>query len=46
MSLRSEAVHGLAIPQGMLLAVTLYALAYTGAILYTATVIFRAREVS
>jgi ABC-type transport system involved in multi-copper enzyme maturation permease subunit len=45
-TLRSEAVHNLAIPQGMLLAVTLYSLMYVGALLYTATVIFRAREVS
>jgi len=46
MSLRTEAVHGLAIPPGMLLAVTAYALAYIGVLLYVSTVIFRAREVS
>ncbi|HEX6790167.1 MAG TPA: ABC transporter permease [Candidatus Krumholzibacteria bacterium] len=45
-TLRSEAVHDLHIPQGMLLAVSLYALIYAGVLLYTATVIFRAREVS
>jgi hypothetical protein len=45
-SLRAEAVHNLGIPQGMLLAVSLYAVMYAGALLYTATVIFRAREVS
>jgi ABC-type transport system involved in multi-copper enzyme maturation permease subunit len=46
LSLRSEAVHDLAIPPGMLLAVTMYTLAYTGVLLYVSTVIFRAREVS
>jgi ABC-type transport system involved in multi-copper enzyme maturation permease subunit len=46
LSLRSEAVHDLAIPSGMLLAVTMYTLAYTGVLLYVSTVIFRAREVS
>jgi ABC-type transport system involved in multi-copper enzyme maturation permease subunit len=46
LSLRSEAVHSLAIPPGMLLAVTFYTLAYVSALLYVATVIFRAREVS
>jgi ABC-type transport system involved in multi-copper enzyme maturation permease subunit len=45
-SLRAEAVHGLAIPPGMLLAVTLYAVMYVGVLLYAATLIFRAREVS
>jgi len=43
---RTEAVHNLALPQGFVLAVTLYALAYTAGLLYLATVIFRAREVS
>jgi ABC-2 type transport system permease protein len=46
LSLRSEAVHDLAIPPGMLLAVTMYTLAYVGVLLYVSTVIFRAREVS
>jgi hypothetical protein len=46
LSLRSEAVHDLAVPPGMLVAVTTYALAYTGVLLYVSTVIFRAREVS
>lgn len=46
LSLRSEAVHNLAIPPGMLLAVTMYALAYIGVLLYVATLICRAREVS
>jgi ABC-type transport system involved in multi-copper enzyme maturation permease subunit len=46
LSLRSEAVHNLAIPPGMLLAVTTYTLAYTAALLYVSTIIFRAREVS
>ena len=45
-TLRSEAVHNLHIPQGMLVAVSLYAVIYAGVLLYTATVIFRAREVS
>jgi len=46
LSLRSEAVHNLPIPSGMLLAVTMYTLAYVSALLYASTVIFRAREVS
>ncbi|HET6347873.1 MAG TPA: ABC transporter permease subunit [Candidatus Krumholzibacteria bacterium] len=46
LSLRSEAVHGLSIPQGMLAAVSLYTLMYVGVLLYAATLIFRAREVS
>jgi len=45
-SLRAEAVHGLAIPSGMLVAVSLYAVMYIGVLLYTATLIFRAREAS
>jgi len=43
---RTEAVHNLPLPEGFVLAVTLYALVYTAALLYLATVIFRAREVS
>ena len=43
---RTEAVHNLPLPQGFVLSVTLYALAYTAALLYLASVIFRAREVS
>jgi ABC-type transport system involved in multi-copper enzyme maturation permease subunit len=46
LSLRTEAVHNLAIPQGMLVAVSLYAVAYISVLLYAATLIFRAREVS
>jgi Cu-processing system permease protein len=46
LTLRSEAVHGLAIPPGMLPAVTMYALAYVIVLLYVSTLIFRAREVS
>lgn len=46
LTLRTEAVHDLAVPPGMLFAVTAYALAYIGALLYVSTVIFRAREVS
>lgn len=43
---RTEAVHHLPLPEGFVLSVTLYALAYTGVVLYLASVIFRAREVS
>jgi ABC-type transport system involved in multi-copper enzyme maturation permease subunit len=46
LSLRSEAVHDLAVPPGMLVAVTAYSLAYIGVLLYVSTLIFRAREVS
>jgi hypothetical protein len=45
-SLRSEAAHALAIPPGMLSAVSLYVVMYVGVLLYASTVIFRAREVS
>lgn len=43
---RSEAVHGLALPHGFVLSVSLYAVIYTGVLLYLATLIFRVREVS
>ncbi len=43
---RAEAVHGLALPNGFVPAVSLYALAYAAAVLYLATLIFRAKEVS
>jgi ABC-type transport system involved in multi-copper enzyme maturation permease subunit len=46
LSLRSEAVHNLDIPPGMLFAVTMYTLAYISVLLYASTLIFRAREVS
>jgi hypothetical protein len=46
LNVRSEAVHGLALPQGFVLTVTVYAVAYAAATLYLATVIFRAKEVS
>jgi ABC-2 type transport system permease protein len=46
LSARSEAVHGLALPEGFVLSVTLYALIYTSVLLYFATVVFRAREVA
>jgi hypothetical protein len=43
---RTEAVHHLPLPEGFVLAVTLYAVAYTAVTLYLATLVFRAREVS
>lgn len=46
LNVRSEAVHALALPVGFVGSVTLYAVAYTAVVLYLATVIFRAREVS
>ena len=46
LNVRSEAVHGLALPQGFVLTVTIYAVAYAAATLYLATLIFRAKEVS
>ena len=46
LNIRAEAVHGLPLPAGFVGSVTLYALIYTAAVLYLATVIFRAREVS
>jgi Cu-processing system permease protein len=46
LNVRSEAVHALALPAGFVGTVTLYAVAYAAVVLYLATVIFRAREVS
>jgi Cu-processing system permease protein len=46
LSMRSEAVHNLALPQGFVFTVSLYALIYTAATLYVATLIFRVREVN
>ena len=46
MNVRSEAVHHLPLPDGFLFSVTLYALAYAAIVLYLATLIFRAKEVS
>jgi Cu-processing system permease protein len=46
LSLRAEAVHHLALPQGFVFTVSLYALIYTSGALYLATLIFRAREVN
>jgi ABC-type transport system involved in multi-copper enzyme maturation permease subunit len=43
---RSEAVHGLALPPGFVATATFYAVAYTAVLLYAASLIFRAREVS
>ena len=45
-TLRTEAVHNLSIPNGMLPAVTAYAMMYVAVLLYVSTLIFRAREVS
>ncbi len=46
MNVRSEAVHGLPLPDGFIFSVTLYAVAYAAVVLYLATLIFRAKEVS
>lgn len=46
LNVRAEAVHNLALPAGFIVSVTLYAAAYTAVVLYLATVIFRAKEVS
>ncbi len=46
LNVRSEAVHNLPLPGGFVLAVTLYTVIYTGTLLYLASLIFRAREVS
>jgi len=46
LNVRSEAVHGLMIPQGFIFTVSLYALIYTSMVLYLATLVFRAREVN
>jgi hypothetical protein len=46
LNVRSEAVHNLALPSGFIFSVSLYALIYTGVVLYLATLVFRAKEVS
>lgn len=46
LNIRSEAVYNLPLPAGFVGTVTIYALIYTAALLYLATLIFRAREVS
>ena len=46
LNVRSEAVHGLPLPDGFLFSVTLYAIAYASAVLYLATIVFRAKEVN
>jgi ABC-type transport system involved in multi-copper enzyme maturation permease subunit len=46
LNVRSEAVHSLALPDGFVGSVTLYAVAYAALVLYLATVIFRTREVN
>jgi ABC-type transport system involved in multi-copper enzyme maturation permease subunit len=46
LNVRSEAVHGLALPDGFVLGVTFYAVAYAAVVLYLATLVFRAKEVS
>jgi ABC-type transport system involved in multi-copper enzyme maturation permease subunit len=43
---RSEAVHHLMLPAGFVFTVSVYAVLYTGVVLYLATLVFRAREVS
>ncbi len=46
LNIRTEAVHNLPLLDGFMTSVTLYALAYTAVVLYLATLVFRAREVS
>ncbi len=46
LNIRSEAVHGLVLPNGFVFSVTLYAVAYAAVVLYLATLVFRAKEVS
>jgi ABC-type transport system involved in multi-copper enzyme maturation permease subunit len=46
LNVRSEAVHNLALPEGFVFTVSVYTLLYTAIVLYLATLIFRAREVS
>lgn len=45
LNVRSEAVHNLALPDGFIYSVTIYALFYTGVALVMSTLIFRRREV-
>ena len=46
LNVRSEAVHNLTLPEGFVFTVSVYALLYTVVVLYLATLVFRAREVS
>lgn len=46
LNVRAEAVHRLMIPEGFVFTVSVYAVLYTGVVLYLATLVFRAREVS
>ncbi len=46
LNIRSEAVHNLPLPDGFLFSVTLYAVAYAAVVLYLASLVFRAKEVS
>ena len=46
LNVRSEAVHNLPLPDGFVLWATFYAVAYIAVVLYAATLVFRAKEVS
>lgn len=45
-NIRSEAVHGLPLPEGFIYAVTIYGLFYAGVLLYLSAVIFRRKEIN
>jgi ABC-type transport system involved in multi-copper enzyme maturation permease subunit len=46
LNVRSEAVHNLVLPEGFVFTVTIYTILYTLIVLYLATLVFRAKEVS
>jgi Cu-processing system permease protein len=46
LNIRSEAVHDIALPNGFVTSVSLYALIYAAVVVYLATLVFRAKEVN
>lgn len=46
LNVRAEAVHAMALPEGFIGSVTFYAFTYAAVVLYAATLVFRAKEVS
>jgi len=45
-NIRSEAVHGLPLPEGFIYSVTIYGMFYAGVLLYLSAVIFRRKEIN
>jgi hypothetical protein len=45
-NIRSEAVHGLRLPDGFIYSVTLYGVFYTSVLLFLSALIFRRKEIN